>query len=109
MITFIDVEKKYKQAVDCMAFNEEAALNENSNPSHATWINHPTLARWLYGSTREFFEDYAELSGKLMNKTPEQRKQISIRCIDLIQRLEQFKTKLRNKFPNYISLIEALK
>ena len=109
MKTFKDVEKRYMQAVDYMAFNEESALNENSNPSHVAWIHHLTLARWLYGSSQEFVRDYTELSGKLMNKTPEQKKQISIWHIDLTQRLEQFQTKLRNKFPNYISLIEALK
>ena len=97
MITFTDLEKKYLQAVECMAYNEQAALDEESNPSHATWIHHPTLVRWFYGSSKEWVKDYAELSGKFQNPTQEQRKQMSTWRIAFTQRLEQFRIKVGKK------------
>ena len=109
MIAFKDVEKKYGQALEYMALNEESALNESNNPPHATWIHPPTLARWFYGSSQEFIRDYDGLSQKLISMTPEQSKQISSQLNSLVVGLEIFRIKLRDKFSQNFLLMEATK
>lgn len=104
-----DVEKKYMQALECMRYNEEAALNEKTNHPHATWIQHPTLARWLYGSSQEFLKDFSEASRKLKYQTPEQRDEIEEWHGELAARVEEFRTRLKDKFPDDSFKKEALK
>ncbi len=59
MITFDDLKRNYEVARECMTANFDATQNPNY-PSHAVWIVHSTMVRWLYGSSRELFKNFEE-------------------------------------------------
>ena len=97
-ITFEDVENKYLRARKCMEFNYESALHPETNSAKAPWIVHSTLARWLYISSREFFEDFIITSRKLKERNKERDLDIFDFYKELNNSLEQMKFELRNKF-----------
>ena len=61
-LTFDEMKKKYYRTMECIISNRESALHPETNPTHATWIHHPTLVRWLYGSSQEFLEEFDQLT-----------------------------------------------
>lgn len=63
MVTFQDVERKYHQAVKSILFNTRAVMDSRS-PDGAPWYDHPTMAKWLEVSSKEFVDYYFRVSSK---------------------------------------------
>ena len=112
-ITFQDVGKNYHEARKYMRLNYELICSNVSD--HPTWINPPTLARWLYDASREWFDSYTSACKKLIDQLGEGN-QLSIEKLaqlgawrgDLDLKLHDTETKLMQRYPSDKLLREAL-
>lgn len=86
MMAFEEVEKKYRQARECMIDITEAVSKDNY-PPHATWIHPPTMARWCYLSSCEFLKDYTKISGMFRPENANQQTRIDLWQNELTQRV----------------------
>ena len=106
-VTFQDIERKYNKTVDHLDYIHAAASDENTNPKHATWLHHPTLARWLFGSSKEFVEEFESTSELYKNRNAEEEREIGIWKLKLHQRIDFFRAILRFTFPDNIPSSEV--
>jgi hypothetical protein len=107
-ITFEDVKEKFEKADRYMALNTGLALN-NDFPAHATWINPPTLARWFYGSSKEWLSDYLSTANQLKELSLSQQSLMINWESCLKGRLELMNANLKQKYSDNSLLMEALK
>src|SRR3989344_709577 len=102
MMTFKNVLDKYTQARDCMTSNMEITIKGFDRTTLAPHINFPTLARWLYGSSKEFLRDYRTISDKYLVENSDvnvaTREQITGWQIVLSEMVRDFRGKLLEKF-----------
>ena len=73
MTSFNDLDKQYKKTLEYLSFNLDSAANSKTNPSHAIWLDHPTLVRWLCSSSREFVQDFKRTAEKTSLSEEERR------------------------------------
>ncbi|HLC53244.1 MAG TPA: hypothetical protein VJK03_01755 [Candidatus Nanoarchaeia archaeon] len=109
MTTFEDVEHRYCQTVECLLHNHMLAL-DNSPPRYAQWYHHPTMIRWLYGSSMEFVADFNKISTAL-TKIDEYKRPIFRKRKSLNTLLWLFKSEIGKKFTcddEIMKVVEAL-
>lgn len=111
-VTFDDVMDKYTQARDCMGSNMEIVQEVFDRTTLASHINVPTLARWLYGPSQEFLNDYRVISFKYvahnMDASSERKEQIAGWQIVLSDLVKDFRIKLLEKFSTSSELVEVV-
>lgn len=107
-LSFQDVEKKYHTARECILSNI-SSINNPIYPSHAAWIDIPTMARWLYGSSKEFLEDYKRTSARLAPRQEEQNCLINLWENELCLLLGTAQEAIRRKYSQCPEIMEALK
>ena len=105
-ITFESLGRKYEIAKECMASNLETIENPNY-PEHAKWIHHPTMVRWLYGSSQEFLADFNRLSLDFQGRNQEDMHILEWRE-DLTDNLNLTRQKIRSKYSENVEIIGEL-
>src|SRR3989338_3561303 len=101
MITFDDVEKKYKQSSGLIDRCMEVVTRDNpfDTSSYAPWIHIPTLARWLYGSSQESLRGFRSTADNLLYTENNAREsEMDYWGHDLSEKVSSFKNKLINVF-----------
>jgi len=103
-MTLLDeASMKYLKSVD--GINACREITERDNPldksNYAPWIDIPTLARWLYGSSQEFLRDFKTSARKYeqecaseMSSTLDRKRQISALSNFLENDVENFRNNL---------------
>ncbi len=106
-VTFKSLERKYEIAKECMASNLETIENPNY-PEHAIWIHHPTMVRWLYGSSQEFAKEFGLMT--LSFDGTGQEPDIALRWkYDLIYLHDLMEQKIRSKYSKNVGILERLR
>ncbi|MEK6855577.1 MAG: hypothetical protein AABX66_00285 [Nanoarchaeota archaeon] len=118
MITFEDLNNKYFATIEVMQSNRQVLDKKTMSDlqKSAPWINVPTLARWLYGSSTEFVQEFINTSNTYFAKQGSQeleslgsqRSANSQQRISLKFSLSAFKENIFSAFPNNPELREAL-
>lgn len=104
-LTLEKLGRQFEIAKECMTSNLETVRNPNY-PLHAKWIHHPTMVRWLHGSSQEFFQDFGK---KALSFSGPGESLVLKRKYDLIYLRDLLRQEITQRYSDNVEIMEALR
>jgi len=110
-LKFDYVYANYLKTAEYIAYVLKASLDESVPEKAEIWYDHPTTARWLWGSAQELSREFAVLSNRFIEETTGNPLSTFGLKRDIENKVSSMKDKLKNKYhqnPSYKKLMAVL-